>query len=157
MWYVITLAVIAPVFILSAIDLEPIALLWLAAGAAMIGVWEWWVRGSVDPDRNYVDLDQQGFEVEEYAFPWPIHQHFKYADVASFQARATHGIGWWERWPSRAKFWQPHVDVRLKRVVLIGRPIPFRWVKMLHLAVKERDAFARELQARLPANERQSG
>jgi hypothetical protein len=156
MWYLIALAVISPAFIQAAIDLKPTALLWIAAAAAMIGVWEWWVRRCIDPDRNYVDLDQQGFEVEEYALPWPIHQSFKYADVASFEARATHGLGWWERWPTRAKFWQPHVDVRLNRVVLIGRPIPLRWVKMLHLAVKERDAFVRELQARLPASQTQS-
>jgi hypothetical protein len=143
----VSIAIIfTPAFILAAIELNPVALVYVAAVGALILALERWISRAGDPIRNCVVLGDEDFEVIQSGL-WNSTRVFKYADVLEIREGSKH------RWYATAPMWptfalptEEHLDIRLSRRRFEFLPSPILWTSTLHMRPREQDAFVKRFE-----------
>jgi len=138
-----------------ALQLNPVSLIFLAAGGAGVKSAYIYFRGCSDPERNFVVLLDDRFKVRVYK---PLESGFTeilYALVERIEEHVVHSdfhALWWIPQFSRPD--RPHTDIHLKRWHLSVFGSGLTMVKVLHLDVVDADRFVYELRTRMAvANE----
>lgn len=136
-----------------ALQRQPAAILFVIIGVLMISGIHLTVRAFANPDKNFVQLENDHFRVEVSQLFRPIAADILYTAVERVEDNAGH-LGWWPfgYWPYSA-ITQPsdHVHVSLRQAKLLGfawgRMWP--WVRVIHLDVIKPEGFVAALNARV--------